>query len=109
MYPSGGAKRHGRGASDADSILGLDFGAEAPDRLDAWRTRGPKTETTMRTATQVIEAWEAGSEAGKREMKKPRYRTVRCYHCAVVVVNNVIVHELGCPNAGQPQRGRRIG
>ena len=29
----------------------------------------------------------------------PKYRTVTCASCEVLVINNVICHELGCPNA----------
>jgi hypothetical protein len=29
----------------------------------------------------------------------PKYRTVTCDSCAVLVINNVICHETGCPDA----------
>ena len=29
----------------------------------------------------------------------PKYRTVTCNSCDVVVINNVICHETGCPDA----------
>jgi hypothetical protein len=32
-------------------------------------------------------------------MAKYRYRTVTCDSCEVLVINNVICHETGCPNA----------
>jgi len=32
-------------------------------------------------------------------MTKNRYRTVTCDSCEVLVINNVICHEHGCPSA----------
>jgi len=29
----------------------------------------------------------------------PEYRTVTCDSCEILVINNVICHETGCPNA----------
>ena len=29
----------------------------------------------------------------------PKYRTVTCDSCDVVVINNIICHEIGCPDA----------
>ena len=33
----------------------------------------------------------------------PKYRTVKCDSCEVLVINNVICHETGCPNAWQDE------
>lgn len=35
-----------------------------------------------------------------------RTRTVTCDQCDILVINNVVCHEHGCPNVDKPQTAR---
>lgn len=38
-------------------------------------------------------------------MKGRRWRTVTCDSCDVLVINNIVCHEFGCPNKDEPEEG----